>query len=143
MASEKRPPGEAHEHTDQSIKARKGQLFEAKTSTEVTSKSKTFTEYVKDTPPTPMSPAVKAALWAVAVLVVLLFLGALFGGRSRGSKAGRARTPSGRREVMASLDLDPAFWRPERVWPVQFRRLGLDPAMEMISRSKLDQDPAD
>ena len=103
MASEKRPPGEAHEHTDQSIKARKGQLFEAKTSTEVTSKSKTFTECVKDTPPTPMSPAVKAALWGVAVLVVLLFLGALFGGRSRGNKPSRAGISFERPGVLAMI----------------------------------------
>jgi hypothetical protein len=79
MASEKRVPNEAHENTDQSIKARKGQLFESRKSTEDAVKAKAFREYIKDTPPTPMTSGIKAALWAVAVLVGLLFLASLFG----------------------------------------------------------------
>ena len=86
MASEKQAPGEAHENSDQSIKSRKFQLFESQKSGEETTKARTFAEYVKDTPPTPMSPAVKAGLWAVAVIVALLFLASIFSGRSRGSK---------------------------------------------------------
>ncbi len=93
MASEKRAPGEAHENTDQSIKSRKFQLFETQPSSEATVKARTFVEYVKDTPPAPMSPAVKATLWAVAVIVALLFLVAIFGGRSRGSKTRQTWNP--------------------------------------------------
>lgn len=85
MATQKQPPNEAHESPDQSIKARKFQLFE-QVNTEGAFKAKAFAEYVKATPPAPMNPGVKAALWAVAVLVALLFLASLFGGRSHGTK---------------------------------------------------------
>src|SRR5438128_5627763 len=76
MASEKPPvPREATEQQDQSIKARKFQLFEQRTETGVVAKR--FAEYVRDTPPALLSPGVKAGLGAVAVLVVLLLLAAL------------------------------------------------------------------
>ncbi len=93
MATQKQPPGEAHENPDQSIKARKFQLFE-QVNTEGAFKAKAFAEYVKATPPAPMNPGIKAALWAVAVVVALLFLASLFG-RSTPSKGRQAGTPDG------------------------------------------------
>lgn len=84
MASETpKPPREAMEHQDASIKVRKSQLFEkeqAATATVV----RPFADYLKSTPPSPISPGIKAALWATAVLVGLLFLAALMFGRGRG-----------------------------------------------------------
>lgn len=94
MASEKPAPGEAHENADQSIKARKFQLFETEKSSAGTVKARTFAEYVKDSPAAPMSRGVKAALCAVAVIVALLFLAAIFGGRSRGSKPRQTENPN-------------------------------------------------
>lgn len=100
MASEKQVSNQAHEHTDQSIKARKGHLFESPKSAEGTVKARAFSEYVKNTPPAPMAPAVKVALWAVAVLVTLLFLASLFGGRSRGTKGRQTGTLGGEPRIM-------------------------------------------
>ena len=79
MASDKTPPTpEALEQQDQSIKARKVQLFEERDRAGDGLATKPFADYVKATPPAPLSPAVKASLGAVAVLVALLFLAALF-----------------------------------------------------------------
>lgn len=79
MASEKdnasASPG-APEHQDQSIKARKKQLFEEPQAAPVGA-LKPFSEYVRGTPAAPMSQPVKVALWAVAVLTALLFLAAV------------------------------------------------------------------
>jgi hypothetical protein len=76
MASDKPPVNrEAVEPSDQSIKARKFQLFEERKDSGTTSKR--FTEYVLNTPPTPLAPGVKVALGAVAVVVVLLLLASL------------------------------------------------------------------
>jgi hypothetical protein len=83
MAAEKETkpaPREAMEPQDQSIKARKRQLFE-EPQTDSAPTIKTFDAYLRETPPFGLSPGVKAALWVVGVLVVLLFLLALFGPR--------------------------------------------------------------
>jgi len=79
MASDKTPPTpEVLEQQDQSIKARKVQLFEERDRAGDGLATKPFADYVNATPPAPLSPAVKASLGAVAVLVALLFLAALF-----------------------------------------------------------------
>jgi hypothetical protein len=39
---------------------------------------KPFPVYLRDTPPNPMSPATKTVLWIVGILVLLLFLAALW-----------------------------------------------------------------
>ena len=67
------------EQQDQSIKARKNQLFEAIKTDDDGSSGKPFVVYLKDTPAAPMSAPVKAALWAMGVVVVLLFLAAVAG----------------------------------------------------------------
>ena len=95
-------PGEAVEQQDQSIKARKSQLFEADRD-ESAGTLKPFTVYLRETPAAPMSQGVKVALWALAALVVLLFLGALLsGGRRRVPARGGAET---RREARAFLSV--------------------------------------
>jgi hypothetical protein len=91
MASEKKPAQrEAFEQQDQSIKARKHELFEEpQTADTPTSVLKPFSVYVRDTPPAPMSKGMKATLWVLGALVVLLFLAALFFGGRR-PRPGRA-----------------------------------------------------
>src|SRR4051794_8376730 len=76
MASDKPPVNrEAVEQSDQSIKARKFQLFEEKKNSGTTTKR--FAEYVEETPPAPLAQGVKVALIAAAVVVVLLLLASL------------------------------------------------------------------
>lgn len=95
MASEKPPTSnEAFEPQDQSIKSRKFQLFETRAPEGTVVKP--FTEYVKNTPPAPLSPAMKGVVWGVGALVVILLLAALF--------AGRAPKPKKRQTA-----LDPGF----------------------------------
>lgn len=66
------------ENQDQSIKARKVQLFDDGKSEEVIEVRRPFSYYVNRTPAAPLSPATKASLVAAGVLVVLLLLAALF-----------------------------------------------------------------
>lgn len=73
-----KPPREAMEQQDQSIKARKRQLFEEPAHGDDHPAVRPFAAYLRDTPPAPLSGGVRATLWAVGVVVVLLFLAALF-----------------------------------------------------------------
>jgi hypothetical protein len=66
-----------HETQEQSIKARKHQLFEADAPVEVGS-GRPFKEFVRTTPATPLSGLIKAVLWTAGVVVVLVLVGALF-----------------------------------------------------------------
>ena len=89
MAAEKPKPRESEE---QSIKARKNQLFEAQTREGAPSgPKKPLRVYLRDTPAMPISPGVKATLWGVGALVLLLFLAAL---ATRGARRERPRTGS-------------------------------------------------
>ena len=95
MASDKpRVSRESVEHQDQSIKVRKSQLFEPKAPEVAPVAARPFSDYLGTTPPAPLSPGVKATLWAVGVLVALLFLTALMtAGRSTRPPKGRAERP--------------------------------------------------
>ena len=79
-AADKAAPREVVEQQDQSIKARKNQLFEVAKPDDGVSHVP-FRVYLKDTPPAPMSTPMKAALWSVAVVAGLLFLAAIWVGR--------------------------------------------------------------
>jgi hypothetical protein len=71
---------DAVDHQDPSIKVRKSQLYEQPQPTAEVTAAKPFAEYLRATPPAPLSPGVKTALWVVGALIVLLFLAAvLFG----------------------------------------------------------------
>jgi hypothetical protein len=88
MASDKPPVSrESVEHEDQSIKVRKSHLFEP--TDEGPAEVLPFEEFLRSTPPTPLSPGVKAALWVVGAIVALLFLAALL-------SVGRSSRPRGR-----------------------------------------------
>ena len=77
-AADKAAPREIVEQQDQSIKARKNQLFEVIKIDDGVS-SVPFTVYLNDTAAAPLSLPVKVALWAAGVVVVLLFLAAFTG----------------------------------------------------------------
>jgi hypothetical protein len=66
-----------HETQEQSIKARKHQLFEVDAPVEVGS-GRPFKEFVRTTPAAPLSGLIKAALWTAGVVVVLVLAAALF-----------------------------------------------------------------
>jgi hypothetical protein len=94
-------PREAVEHQDQSIKVRKSQLFEPTKHVEGPV-IKPFPEYLKTAPPDPLTPGVKAALWTVGVVVVVLFLTALIFGRGTRPRGRRAEQPADRPAVVAA-----------------------------------------
>lgn len=76
-ASKPSNSGEVPELQDRSIKERKYQLFD-EPDVGVSTTLKPFSEYVKETPPTSLSPGLKGALFGAAVVVVFLFLAAMF-----------------------------------------------------------------
>lgn len=109
MSSEKSPPRETVEQQDQSIKARKHQLFEEPDRAD--GAVKPFKVYLRDTPPAPLSGGVKATLWAVGAVVVLLLLAALFGG-------GRRSTPRTRSAALHGPAAQPAARTPAPAPPI-------------------------
>ena len=66
-----------HETQEQSIKARKHQLFEADAPAEVGS-GRPFRDFLRTTPAAPLSGLTRAALWAAGVVVALVLVAALF-----------------------------------------------------------------
>ncbi|MBV8269639.1 MAG: hypothetical protein JO252_25225 [Planctomycetaceae bacterium] len=65
------------ESQDQSIKARKHELFEDEKQGSQQGSLKAFSEYLKETPAAPLSGSDKAVLGAVGTLVLFLFLAAI------------------------------------------------------------------
>ena len=78
---------DSHEKTEQSIKARKHELYAEETHAD-TGPQKPLSAYLKDTPPTPLSLTSKIILWAVAILVGLLFFAALLAPRTQPPRPG-------------------------------------------------------
>ena len=71
------PPDPHHRTQEQSIKARKHQLFESDDhATQTGGSSRSFADCLRETPADPLSPALKVGLWVVGVLVILLLLAA-------------------------------------------------------------------
>ena len=81
---------EHRETQEQSIKARKHQLYDTAPVVETGSR-RPFKEFLRDTPATPLSAGTRAALWAVGVVVALLLVAAMLKGHG-GSKAKPAPT---------------------------------------------------
>ena len=64
-----------HDRTqEQSIKARKHQLFGADDDQAESSPRATFAELLRDTPADPLSPLTRGILWTVGALVILLLV---------------------------------------------------------------------
>jgi hypothetical protein len=85
------PTREALEHQDQSIKARKSELFDARHA-EPGRVVRPFAEYLRETPATPLSPGWKAGLWALGALVALLLVASL--AKSVGGRSSAGRPPA-------------------------------------------------
>ena len=67
---------EAPREQEQSIKARKKELFDRESKVAAGPRRR-FSEYIAATPPAPLSGGLKAALWCVGAVVLLLFLATL------------------------------------------------------------------
>ena len=63
---------------ERSIKARSHELFVDQSPIEFARPTKSFPEYLRETPAEPMSAATKAILWLAAVVVGALFLAAIW-----------------------------------------------------------------
>ncbi len=61
---------------EQSIKARKHQLYETDDTASQSGPRRSFEECLRQTPADPLSPTVKALLWVVGTLVIVLLLAA-------------------------------------------------------------------
>jgi hypothetical protein len=69
---------EPHQRTqEQSIKARKHELFEADEPDGSTGPRRSFQECLRTTPADPLSTLLKALLWTVGTIVILLLIAAL------------------------------------------------------------------
>jgi hypothetical protein len=66
-----------HETQEQSIKARKHQLFEPDAPAFEVGSGRSFKDFVRTTPATPMSGLTRAALWAAGVIVALVLVAAM------------------------------------------------------------------
>ncbi len=101
MASEKDKPTrrELTEAQDQSIKARKTQLFDENPLDESLA-TQSFAHYLKSTPPAPLASWVRIALWALGAVVLLLFLAAIFSVRHW---TALGKTSDGSRDVTSSV----------------------------------------
>ena len=78
-------PPEPQRTQEQSIKARKHQLYEADARTK-TGPDRSFRDCLKETPAAPLSTPIKALLWTVGTLVILLLIVALATGGNKKAK---------------------------------------------------------
>jgi hypothetical protein len=76
-----------------SIKTRAHELFVKPTTEEVRRAPKPFPVYLRETPASPMSSTVKAALWFAAIIVLLLFLASVWKLSVRHGPRRAARAP--------------------------------------------------
>jgi hypothetical protein len=108
MAQEK----PAHTETqEQSIKSRKHQLYDAEPKTlegEGLVQVKSVQDYLKETPATPITTAIKAALWGTGTLVVLLFITVLVVIERRPKRSMAAETGAERLLASTPEPLPPA-----------------------------------
>jgi hypothetical protein len=108
------PEMQTHRETqEQSIKARKSELFEEEVRESEGGPARPFRAYLETTPATPLSLGIKASLWSMGVVVGLLFVAGVAGGKTR------AKVPEGlvvpvnvRPSPIASLHPSPAVKPP-------------------------------
>jgi hypothetical protein len=99
------------EDQESSIKSRANEVF-SDADDLVTVKS--FNEYLQETPATPLAPEMKALLWVVALIVAMLFVGAILRVQ-RGGRRHRAhrqtirsihpRVPQTRESIRGSVEV--------------------------------------
>lgn len=91
--------GERREQPEQEISIkRRGQDLFIDESPVSTGPSRPFSEFLRETPATPLPPGVKAALWAVSIVAALLFAAALWRLMNRPTPKPKPR-PSATRKV--------------------------------------------
>jgi hypothetical protein len=106
-------PSESTDMPEQehSIKARRRELFVEPIQPEQSGPTKPFADYLRETPPQPISAFTKAVLWVAGLVVALLLLAALWRVTQRHGP-GR-RTPDGARPAaktaMERTDLRPSL----------------------------------
>ncbi len=92
--------GERRDQREQeiSIKRREHELFRSHAEDASASPAKPFADYLRETPSAPLSLWVKAGLWALSVVVAVLFAAALWRSQHRpppqGLKKGRPKAAS-------------------------------------------------
>ncbi len=95
-------PEPAHQRTqEQSIKARKHQLFDSEERVD-SGPRQPFRDCLRRTPAAPLSTPVKAGLWVVGVVVILLLAAAFIASGTRKARPGPTATsprPVARRVV--------------------------------------------
>ena len=112
------PPDRPQRTQEQSIKARKHQLFESDEHSGEHSPRQTFADLLRATPADPLAPGVRAALWVVGALVIVILLAAFLKVGTRAPRpharpaaplapAGPGGASSARRSSGASLVMGP------------------------------------
>ena len=84
------PPDQPQRTQEQSIKARKHQLFESDERSGEHGPRQSFADLLRATPADPLAPGLRAALWVVGTLVILLLLAAFL---KVGTRKSQPRTP--------------------------------------------------
>lgn len=74
------PKAANRESDEQSIKARKSQIFEPQAAPTADGTTRPFAAYLKHTPPAPLPAGTKAALAGLGALIALLLLAGLLTG---------------------------------------------------------------
>jgi hypothetical protein len=80
-----------NETQEQSIKARKNQLFDDETPS--VGAGRPFKEFLRETSATPLSPVIRAILWVAALLVMVMLVAALFKKFNSQTKGGPRPAP--------------------------------------------------
>jgi len=76
---------------EHSIKARSHELFVEPDQVAAPKRTKPFTSYLRETPALPLSPLATSMLWILGILVIVLFLAALWRITHRRGAAARPR----------------------------------------------------
>jgi hypothetical protein len=117
-------PSESRNMPEQehSIKSRAHEVFAKKEPEPVSRPTKPFPVYLRETPAFPMSATVKAMLWFAAIIVGLLFLGAVLKLSIRYGPKRRDNAPP-RAVKTASVSLRPKLDKDELHTPENRRRI--------------------
>jgi len=107
---------------ERSIKAREHELYFNPLSEKDARSLKPFPEYLRETPAQPLSAATKAVLWIVAVLVVLVFLAALWRAiHHRGGRPRHKAAPAAVKSAALADHLSPSVEPPVALAVIRYK----------------------
>jgi hypothetical protein len=112
-----------------SIRRREHELFRSHAEELPEGPTRTFAEYLRDTPAPPLSPGVKAVLWILASVVALLFAAALWRSINR-TNARAPKNPEPAPGASASLTPRPGAVAARSPQPGRPARLPSSPNLE-------------